>query len=127
MDEDYKGHHIRSVPRQLPESGRWTAHVVINWTAGSREEIRQFEVKRGFATQEEAEREGLTNSAKKAATGHHLGRGSLMGQKDDSEKSKMVSMIWSASYFGTEFCKRGEFPVLAHVTFDTSFLARFLL
>ena len=59
MDEDYKGHHIQSVPRQLPESGRWTAHVVINWTAGSREELRQFEVKRGFATQEEAEMGGL--------------------------------------------------------------------
>jgi hypothetical protein len=58
MDEDYKGHHIRSVPRHLPDSNRWTAHVVINWT-GSRKEIRQFEVKRGFATQEEAEREGL--------------------------------------------------------------------
>jgi hypothetical protein len=59
MDQDYKGHHIQSVPRQLPDSGRWTAHVVINWTAGSREELRQFEVKRGFATQEEAEMGGL--------------------------------------------------------------------
>jgi hypothetical protein len=59
MDEDYKGHHIRSVPRQLLESGRWTSHVVINCTERSREEFRQFEVKRGFATQEEAEREGL--------------------------------------------------------------------
>jgi hypothetical protein len=29
MDEDYKGHHIRSVPRHLPESNRWTSHVVI--------------------------------------------------------------------------------------------------
>jgi hypothetical protein len=54
MDEDYKGHHIQSVPRHLlPDSERWTAHVVINWTAGSREELRQFEVKRGFAAQEE--------------------------------------------------------------------------
>ena len=59
MDEDYKGHHIRSVPRHLPESNRWTSHVVINWTAGSREEFREFEVKRGFATQEEAEQGGL--------------------------------------------------------------------
>jgi hypothetical protein len=64
MDEDYKGHHIRSVPRQLPESRRWTAHVVINWTVRSREEFRQFEIKRGFATQEEAEREGLTFAKK---------------------------------------------------------------
>jgi hypothetical protein len=59
MDEDYKGHHIQSVPRQLPDSGGWTAHVVINWTAGSRVELRQFEVERGFATQEEAEMGGL--------------------------------------------------------------------
>jgi hypothetical protein len=64
MDEDYKGHHIRSVPRHLPESNRWTSHVVINWTARSREESRQFEVKRGFATQEEAEGEGLTFAKK---------------------------------------------------------------
>ena len=59
MDEDYKGHHIRSAPRHFSESNRWTSHVVINWTAGSREEFREFEVKRGFATQEEAEQEGL--------------------------------------------------------------------
>jgi hypothetical protein len=64
MDAEYKGHHIRSVPRQLPESNRWTSHVVINWTARSREESWQFEVKRGFATQEEAEREGLTFAKK---------------------------------------------------------------
>jgi hypothetical protein len=64
LDEDYKGHHIRSVPRQLPESRRWTSHVVINWTAGAREQFRQFEIKRGFAIQEEAEREGLTFAKK---------------------------------------------------------------
>jgi len=38
MDEDYKGHHIQSVPRQLSDSRRWTAHVLINWTERSREE-----------------------------------------------------------------------------------------
>jgi len=59
MHEDYNGHHIQSVPRQLPDSNHWSSHVVINWTAGSREEFRQFDVKRGFATQEEAERERL--------------------------------------------------------------------
>ena len=59
MDDDYKGYHIQSVPRQLPESGRWTAHVVINWTVGSRVELRQFEVERGFATQEETEMGGV--------------------------------------------------------------------
>ena len=64
MDEDYKEHHIRSVPRQLPEGLRWTAHVVINWTDGSRQVQTVFEVKRGFATQEEAEREGLTFAKK---------------------------------------------------------------
>ena len=64
MEEDYKGHRIRSVPRHLAESNRWTSHVVIEWTARSREEFRQFEVKRGFATEEEAEREGLTFAKK---------------------------------------------------------------
>jgi hypothetical protein len=59
MDEDYKGHRIQSVPRLLPDSNRWSAHVVINWTAGSREEFRRFDVKRAFATQEEAEQAGL--------------------------------------------------------------------
>jgi hypothetical protein len=62
MDEDYN--HIRSVPRHLPDSRRWTSHVVINRTSRSREEFRQFEVKRRFATQEEAEREGLTFAKK---------------------------------------------------------------
>jgi hypothetical protein len=65
MDEDYKGHHIQSVPRHLlPDSNRWTAHVVINWTVRSREQFREFDVKRGFATQEEAEREGLAFAKK---------------------------------------------------------------
>jgi hypothetical protein len=60
MDEDYKGHHIHSTPRYLPDSGRWSAHVVINWTAGPREEFRQFDVKRGFATEEDAAQAGVT-------------------------------------------------------------------
>jgi hypothetical protein len=59
MDEDYKGHHIQSVPRHLPDSNRWSSHVVINWTVRSREQFRQFDVKRGFATQEDAELGGL--------------------------------------------------------------------
>jgi len=57
-------HHIRSVPRHLADSNRWTSHVVINWTDGSRQVQTVFEVKRGFATQEEAEREGLTFAKK---------------------------------------------------------------
>ena len=43
----------------------WRLMVICgSWTERSREEIRQFEVKRGFATQEEAEREGLTFAKK---------------------------------------------------------------
>ena len=65
MDEDYKGHHIQSVPRHLlPDSERWTALVVINWTSGPHEQFRRFDVKRGFATQEEAEQAGLTFARK---------------------------------------------------------------
>ena len=61
----YKGHHIQSVPRHLlPDSERWTAQVLINWTDGSRKQFRQFDVKRGFATEEEAELEGLTFAKK---------------------------------------------------------------
>ena len=59
MDADYKGHHIKSVARYLPDSDRWTAHVVINWTDRSHERFSQFDVKRGFATEEEAEQAGL--------------------------------------------------------------------
>jgi hypothetical protein len=59
MEEDYKGHHIKSIPRQLPDSGRWIVRVVINWRNGSHEEFRQFEVKRGFATDEDAAQAGL--------------------------------------------------------------------
>ena len=55
MDEDYKGHHIQSVPRHLlPDSERWTAQVIINWTDGRRKQFRRFDVKRGFATEEES-------------------------------------------------------------------------
>ena len=60
MDEDYKGYHIQSVPRHLlPDSNRWTAHVLINWTVCSREQFRDFDVKRGFATREDVELIGL--------------------------------------------------------------------
>jgi hypothetical protein len=64
MGEDYKGHHIQSTARQLPDSNRWTAHVVINWTRGSHKEFRQFEVGRGFATQEDAAQAGVTFAKK---------------------------------------------------------------
>jgi hypothetical protein len=65
MEEDYKGHHIQSVPRHLlPDSERWTALVVINWTSGPHEQFRRFDVKRGFATQGEAEQAGLTFAKK---------------------------------------------------------------
>ena len=65
MDEDYKGHHIQSVPRHLlPDSERWTAQVLINWTDGRRKQFRRFDVKRGFATEEEAELAGLTFARK---------------------------------------------------------------
>jgi hypothetical protein len=52
------------VPRQLPDSRRWTSHVVINRTDVSRQVQTVFEVKLGFATHEEAEREGLTFAKK---------------------------------------------------------------
>jgi hypothetical protein len=65
MDEDYKGHHIQSVPRHLlPDSERWVAQVLINWTDGTRKQFRRFDVKRGFATQGEAEQAGLTFAKK---------------------------------------------------------------
>ena len=61
----YKGHHIQSVPRHLlPDSERWTAQVLINWTDGRRKQFRPFDVKRGFATEEEAELAGLTFAMK---------------------------------------------------------------
>lgn len=64
MDEDYKGHHLKSTARYLPDSNRWSAHVVINWTAGARKESRQLDVKRGFATEEDAEQAGLAFAKK---------------------------------------------------------------
>ena len=65
MDEDYKGHHIQSVPRHLlPDSERWVAQVLINWTDGRRKQFRRFDVKRGFATEEDAELAGLTFARK---------------------------------------------------------------
>ena len=65
MNEDYRGHHIQSVPRHLlPDSERWTAQVLINWTDGRRKQFRRFDVKRGFATEEEAELAGLTFARK---------------------------------------------------------------
>ena len=65
MDEDYKGHHIQSVPRHLlPDSDRWVAQVLINWTDGTRKEFRRFDVKRGFTTQGEAEQAGLAFARK---------------------------------------------------------------
>jgi hypothetical protein len=58
MDEDYKGHHIRSVPRQLPESRRWTSHIVINWTERSREEFRQLRLSSALQSEKRLSRKG---------------------------------------------------------------------
>jgi hypothetical protein len=59
MEQDYKGHHIKSLTRHLPDSDRWTAHAIISWTDGLHEQFRQFDVKRGFATEEEAGEAGV--------------------------------------------------------------------
>jgi hypothetical protein len=59
MEEIYKGHYFQSSARQLPESGRWTAQVLIHWTNGPHEQSRQFDVKRGFATEVDAQMAGL--------------------------------------------------------------------
>jgi hypothetical protein len=64
MDEDYKGHHIKSTAGPIHESGRWVPHLVINWIAGSREESREFDLKRGFATEQDAEEAGVTFAKK---------------------------------------------------------------
>jgi hypothetical protein len=61
MDEDYKGHHIQSTAKPIIESGRWIPHVVIRWMRGGvGEEFIQFDVKRGFATEQDAEEAGVT-------------------------------------------------------------------
>jgi hypothetical protein len=56
-DENYKGNHIESKPRILPDSGRWTPYVSVN---GPREQLRRFSIKRGFATEQDAAQAGLT-------------------------------------------------------------------
>jgi hypothetical protein len=60
MDENYKGYHIQSKPKKLPDSGRWTPYVSIDGTNGPREQLRRFWIKRGFATEEDAAKAGLT-------------------------------------------------------------------
>jgi hypothetical protein len=65
MDEDYKGHPINSTARQLPESGRWIPHVIIRWSKGPRGgEFIQFDVKRGFGSEADAQAEGLIAAKK---------------------------------------------------------------
>jgi hypothetical protein len=60
MDENYKGFHIHSQPRQLLDSGRWIPSVFMNATHGPHEQLRRFSIKRGFATEEDAAQAGLT-------------------------------------------------------------------
>jgi hypothetical protein len=60
LDENYKGYHIESKPKKLPDSGRWTPYVSIYGTNGPREQLRRFSIKRGFATEEDAAQAGLT-------------------------------------------------------------------
>jgi hypothetical protein len=59
-DENYKGNHIESKPRNLPDSGRWTPYVSISGTDRRREQLRRFWIKRGFATEQDAAQAGLT-------------------------------------------------------------------
>jgi hypothetical protein len=59
MDEDYyKGHRIQITEKHLPNR-RWAPHVRITWNDGSAEERKDFNIKRGFVTQNDAEWEGL--------------------------------------------------------------------
>jgi hypothetical protein len=65
MDENYKEHQINTTARQLPESGRWIPHVIIRWSNGAHcEEFIQFDVKRGFANEGDAQVESLIAAKK---------------------------------------------------------------
>jgi hypothetical protein len=59
MKRIYKEHQIESHPRCLPDSHRWTANVVINWTIGPRQNTREFDLRRGYATEQEASEAAL--------------------------------------------------------------------
>jgi hypothetical protein len=59
MKQIYKEHRIQSLPKRLPDSNRWTAYVVIHWTSGSSQNSREFDIRQGFATEEEASKAAL--------------------------------------------------------------------
>jgi hypothetical protein len=52
----YKEHRIEAFTRRLPDSNRWTAYVVVTWNP---QESKQFDIRRGFATEEDAIRAAL--------------------------------------------------------------------
>jgi hypothetical protein len=55
MEENYKGHHIHSTAKFVPDR-RWTPHLLITSPNGA---IHQFVLRGGFESESEAETYGI--------------------------------------------------------------------
>jgi hypothetical protein len=59
MEEVYKGHRILASTWQLSDSRHWEARVFVTWTEGQQQKTASVVFTRSFATQSEAELEGI--------------------------------------------------------------------
>jgi hypothetical protein len=59
MEETYKGHKITASTWQLSDSGHWEPRVFVTWSEGQNGKEKPLVFTRAFASQREAELEGL--------------------------------------------------------------------
>jgi hypothetical protein len=59
MEESYKGHIIKATAWHITDTRQWQPELAVIWREGKHEAIKYLLRTKYFATQSEAEREGI--------------------------------------------------------------------
>ena len=59
MTENYEEHNIQASAWRLPDPSSWKPRVLIGWSEDGREMMKSFTIQRTFATEKEAQVDGL--------------------------------------------------------------------
>jgi hypothetical protein len=59
MNENYEQHNIQASAWRLPVRNRWKPRILIGWNENGSEMMKSFTIQRTFATEKEAQLDGL--------------------------------------------------------------------
>ena len=59
MNENYEKHNIQASAWRLTDPNGWRPRILVGWSEDGREMIKSFTIQRTFATEKEAQLDGL--------------------------------------------------------------------